>query len=36
MLDGGISGQMQIGTGPDAVRWTGLRQVPLALVAVPR
>lgn len=36
MLDGGISGQMQIGAGSDAVRWTGLRKVPLALVAVPR
>ncbi len=36
MLDGGISSQMQIGTGPDALRWTGLRKVPLALVAVPR
>lgn len=36
MLDGGISSQMQIGAGSDAVRWTGLRKVPLALVAVPR
>ena len=36
MLDGGISSQMQIGAGLDAVRWTGLRKVPLALVAVPR
>lgn len=36
MLDGGISGQMQIGQGEAAVRWTGLRKVPLALVAVPR
>jgi exopolysaccharide biosynthesis protein len=36
MLDGGISSQMQIGAGSDAARWTGLRKVPLALVAVPR
>jgi exopolysaccharide biosynthesis protein len=36
MLDGGISSQMQVGRGADAVRWTGLRRVPLALVAVPR
>lgn len=36
MLDGGISGQMLIGGGDAAVRWTGLRKVPLALVAVPR
>lgn len=36
MLDGGISSQMQVGAGPDAIRWTGLRKVPLALVAVPR
>ena len=36
MLDGGISSQMRIGRGTDAVRWTGLRKVPLALVAVPR
>lgn len=36
MLDGGISAQMQIGAGAEAVRWTGLRKVPLALVAVPR
>lgn len=36
MLDGGISSQMRIGRGADAVRWTGLRRVPLALVALPR
>jgi len=36
MLDGGISGQMLLGTGDAAVRWAGLRKVPLALVAVPR
>lgn len=36
MLDGGISGQMRIGTGADVVQWNGLRDVPLALIAVPR
>ena len=36
LVDGGISSQMRIGTGPDARRWEGLRKVPLALVAVPR
>jgi len=36
MLDGGISSQMLVGRGADAVRWPGLRKVPLALVALPR
>ena len=36
MLDGGISSQMRVGRGDDAVRWTGLRKVPLALIALPR
>jgi hypothetical protein len=36
MLDGGISSQMMVGRGAQAVRWPGLRKVPLALVALPR
>jgi hypothetical protein len=37
LLDGGISGQLQLREGGGAVRaWRGLRRVPLGLVGVPR
>ncbi len=35
-LDGGISGQMMVRSSDDALVWSGLRRVPLALVARPR
>jgi uncharacterized protein YigE (DUF2233 family) len=36
MLDGGISSQLLIRDAGEIRRWRGLREVPLALVAVPR
>lgn len=36
MLDGGISSQLLVREGRETRRWTGLRRVPLGLVAVPR
>jgi hypothetical protein len=36
LLDGGLSAQLLVGTGPSRRRWPGLRSVPLAIVGRPR